>query len=466
MLSLKVLAYPVRGSVSSLQNPVGSTVEVEARPEGDSWPSWITWIFPRAAPAKRGSAGNGADRNREPFAGTDLTAVWNAFRIPVELATILTAMTLGVLWWWAEGFVLAGLAGIALVETRYRLSHPGRSPVSSILLDTTLIGAAVFLARVPSAAIGVPFVYLGITALMLLSLKEAAWVFGYALGWLVLISTAPALLDRAPMEGTEGLVIGAVASVIFGGFAFAEILVLSGALSDYLVSLQRLVRSKDEFIASVSHELRTPLTAVVGFAQQLDESPDEFSPQERSEMIGLVYEQSSEVAGLVEDLLVAAWAEIGTLSIESTRVDVRQLVESVVHSHARAHGTSIAFPAGDFPVIAWADANRVRQIAHNLLVNAVRYGGDNLGIAVARDSGRVLLQVRDDGSAIDQEDQERIFEPYERAHQEPSQPSSVGLGLAVSRTLARLMDGDLTYEHADGESVFQLALPAFEDRTG
>jgi signal transduction histidine kinase len=176
-------------------------------------------------------------------------------------------------------------------------------------------------------------------------------------------------------------------------------------------------------------------------------------------MIGFVYQQSAEVANLVEDLLVAARADIGTLTIVPTRIDLQQLVGSVVESHARTHGSPVVLPVGDGPVTAWADPTRVRQILHNLLINAGRYGGNSRHITVTQYANRARIQVCDNGSGIDPADRERIFQPYERAHQEPSQPASVGLGLAVSRTLAQLMDGDLTYHHTNGESVFELELP-------
>ena len=76
--------------------------------------------------------------------------------------------------------------------------------------------------------------------------------------------------------------------------------------------------------------------------------------------------------------------------------------------------------------------------------------------------GTVLLAVSDNGPGIPRSEQERIFEAYEIAHDPGSQPSSVGLGLAVARRLARLMSGDLTYERTGNISVFELHLPRFE----
>ena len=443
------------------RDTAGRTADVR-RSSGDRQ-SFVRWIFPSRYVTANEDADHrdrlDSERKPQMLGGADLTRAWHAFRVPAQYATILTALTLGIVWGWTEGFVIGALAAMAHVETRYRLRHPDGSPLPSILLDTSLVGAAVFLARVPLAAVGVPFVYLGVTALMLLSLREAAWVFGYALAWLAIILAGPALLNRSTLAGTQGLVVGIVASVIFAGFTFAQIGVLSRALRRYFASLQELVRSKDEFVASVSHELRTPLTAVVGFAQQLKENESSFTPDERTEMIGLVSQQSEEVARLVEDLLVAARADIGTLTIVPTRIDLRELIGSVVTGHARAHGIEAQLPDGESPVIGWADSHRVRQILHNLLVNAIRYGGESYEVTLTQHGNHVRVQVRDNGPGIHPDDRERIFRPYERAHQKPTQPASVGLGLAVSRTLARLMEGDLTYSYYDGSSVFELQLP-------
>lgn len=223
--------------------------------------------------------------------------------------------------------------------------------------------------------------------------------------------------------------------------------------------LERLVRSKDDFVASVSHELRTPLTAVVGLAQELRNSWETFSRAEIAEFIDLVAEQSTEVANIVEDLLVAARADIGKVVINASPVDIGEQVETVLA--ALSTGQSIAVStASDQQAAAWADAARVRQILRNLLTNAARYGGNSVDLSVASQNGSVHITVRDDGPGIPAESREKIFQPYERAHNTAGQPASVGLGLTISRQLARLMGGDLTYRYEGDRSHFELTLPA------
>jgi PAS domain S-box-containing protein len=221
--------------------------------------------------------------------------------------------------------------------------------------------------------------------------------------------------------------------------------------------LQDLVHYKDEFVASVSHELRTPLTAVVGLAEELSRSGGEFSAEELAEFHELIAQQSREVAYIVEDLLVAARVEIDTVSIDVQPVDLDAEVSSTIKGWPSEFGGIEHRPGA---VKVEADPTRFRQITRNLLTNAKRYGGEEVVVVTQANGDMGILQVRDNGSGVDPDDLERIFEPYERASDvEIVRPGSVGLGLYVSRQLARLMGGDLSCRREDDETVFELVLP-------
>ena len=223
--------------------------------------------------------------------------------------------------------------------------------------------------------------------------------------------------------------------------------------------LEDLLKSKDEFVASVSHELRTPLTAVVGLAQELRHNGLAFGEDEARELIGLIADQSVDVANIVEDLLVAARAETGALTVIPGEVDLRSEAKAIVAAKTilPANGKSVLIE-GEAKA-AWADPTRVRQILRNLLTNAVRYGGDSVRITLSSTQTTASISVHDTGDPIPQDAHDRIFKPYQRAHSIPSQPASVGLGLSVSLQLAELMNGSLTYDHTGGESIFTLTLP-------
>lgn len=221
--------------------------------------------------------------------------------------------------------------------------------------------------------------------------------------------------------------------------------------------LEHLVKAKDEFVASISHELRTPLAAVLGFSELLRESSNGLSEEERAELSGTIAQEAHDLAGIVEDLLVAARTELKTIHISQVPVDLRANASQVIEVLPEQWGQRVEI-MGD-SVRAMADPVRVRQVVRNLVSNAIRYGGPTVKVSVSSHNGRAQLSVSDDGPGIPTEQREQAFAPYHSAHDPGTQPSSVGLGLSVSRQLAELMGGRLEYAYEDGLSTFRLSLP-------
>jgi signal transduction histidine kinase len=177
-------------------------------------------------------------------------------------------------------------------------------------------------------------------------------------------------------------------------------------------------------------------------------------------MVRLVAEQGMDLTNIVDDLLVAAKSEAGTLEVARVRVDLRAQAAQVLESWGAEVGKRVEF-TGE-PAFTTGDPARVRQILRNLVSNALRYGGDNVMVRVGYDSGNAFVRVEDDGEGVAPDEWESIFEPYRRAHDAPGLTASMGLGLAISRDLARLMDGDLTYAMKPSLSVFTLSMPTAE----
>jgi PAS domain S-box-containing protein len=221
--------------------------------------------------------------------------------------------------------------------------------------------------------------------------------------------------------------------------------------------LRQLVRSKDEFVATVSHELRTPLTAVVGFSHELRDRLDRLDPDEVRTFINLIGDQATEVADLVEDLLVASRLDMDEVAVTRDAIHVWDQVDAVLV--ARRIGKEVTTVRHEREAKVFADPVRVRQIFRNLLANADRYGGPHITVRVDRFGDVYALSVIDDGAGIPEADRERVFDPYSRAHREVGRTESVGLGLTVSRQLARLMSGDLSYDYRSGHSIFTVTLP-------
>ncbi len=216
--------------------------------------------------------------------------------------------------------------------------------------------------------------------------------------------------------------------------------------------LAELLVAKDTFLASVSHELRTPLTAIVGLSSELHDFPDRFEPEMARELIAVIARQSSDLSNIIEDLLVAARVD-KEIHTSPSHVDVGLEVARVIE----ALGMGAVEPVGT--AVAWADPVRVRQIMRNLLTNTKRHGGPNVEMEISSLQDRVVVRVIDDGDGVDESRVDALFEPYQIGQQEPSQPDSIGLGLAISARLAMLMGGDLRYSREGDHTVFALALP-------
>ena len=229
-------------------------------------------------------------------------------------------------------------------------------------------------------------------------------------------------------------------------------------------ALEDHIRLKDEFIASVSHELRTPLTAVVGLTQEL--SGGRVRADETAELQVLIAQQAQEVSDIVEDLLVAARANADTITVMTTAFNIRRELEAVVKPWLRGGGTEVDLSRVNSELMGRGDAGRVRQILRNLVANAVRYGYPPIVVESWVTGAEVTIAVRDHGAGIPAEAVNRMFEPYARLGGQVGLPASVGLGLYVSRFLARMMGGDLRYSRLDGQTEFSLTLPAERRRPG
>lgn len=217
--------------------------------------------------------------------------------------------------------------------------------------------------------------------------------------------------------------------------------------------LERQIVNRERFVASISHEIRTPLASVVGLAQAILEDPI-MEKQERNELLDIMIREGQDLTGIVEDLLVGARLDMGTLRIVLQDVDVHSEVKAVLA--ALGMRADISIPSG-----AILNANRIRfrQVVRNMLTNAGRYGGSELRIRYVTEDGKGLVEVRDNGAPVPVDQRELMFKAYERLHDRPGVTDSVGLGLPVSRSLARAMGGELSYDHDGNESIFCVSLP-------
>ena len=226
-------------------------------------------------------------------------------------------------------------------------------------------------------------------------------------------------------------------------------------------------KSKSEFLGAMSHELRTPLNAIGGFAELIDLGIEGPVTEKQHAALTRIRANQEHLLGLITEIL-------NFVRIESGRMEYRNAEISMTHALADVaamlsavigeKGLVLEMSGGEANVMAWGDPDRVRQIIVNLLMNAVKYTPQNggtitLSCEVAGD--QVRTRVRDTGPGIPTEKLESIFEPFVQLMGGlADRRGGVGLGLAISRDLARAMNGDLTVESTVGVgSCFTLALP-------
>jgi PAS domain S-box-containing protein len=220
-------------------------------------------------------------------------------------------------------------------------------------------------------------------------------------------------------------------------------------------------RAKSDFLANMSHELRTPLNAVIGFSEVMSERL--FGPiDERYRAYAQdIHESGTHLLELINDILDLSRVESGRIELQPEQVDVAQTVQSalrILQDRARAQGISLVPEvAHDLPQL-YADPTRVRQMLVNLLVNAVKFSdpGGRVRLTAALDDQGLALSVIDYGVGIPEEDQERIFHPFQQAFAELNQQRNrdgVGLGLSLVRHFAELHDGRVALESRLGEGT-------------
>ena len=227
--------------------------------------------------------------------------------------------------------------------------------------------------------------------------------------------------------------------------------------------------AKGEFLAVMSHELRTPLNAIIGYADLLDAGvAGDLNPRQR-EQLGRIRIGSKHLLRLIEEVLLFSRLEAGREEVLRERADLAVLArEACALVEPLAKEKRLAFHVDLAPEPVWVetDTGKVHQIVLNLLSNAVKFtDAGEVALTLQVEGAEAVLQVRDTGIGIAPENLERIWDAFSQVEQAPTRRvGGTGLGLSVTRNLARLLGGDVTVESQMGRgSAFTLRLPLVVD---
>jgi PAS domain S-box-containing protein len=230
------------------------------------------------------------------------------------------------------------------------------------------------------------------------------------------------------------------------------------------MELEAAMSARSRFYASMSHELRTPINAILGYSSLLLENI--YGPLNEKQIWGIqrANKAAQHLLELVNDILDLSKIEAGKVELEVQSTTFPDLIHDLfvtVRPLADEHGSELALVEAD-PVSVVSDPRRVRQILLNLLSNAIKFGeGKPISVEYhGAEDGGVEVNVVDRGRGIPEEDTDKIFDEFVQLNQ-PDHTQGTGLGLPISRRLARLLGGSLSVSSEMGRgSTFSLRLPA------
>lgn len=228
---------------------------------------------------------------------------------------------------------------------------------------------------------------------------------------------------------------------------------------------EEMSRAKSRFLAVLSHEVRTPLNAIMGFAELLrEELAGPITDTQRDHLVKMDA-SVRHLLELTDEVLNLSRIEAGQVELRPSLVDGADLARKViglVQPQARSRGLDLVAVIPEEPLPLRTDPGRVRQILLNLLSNALKFTDvGHVRLQVRADDGAIQFAVSDTGIGIDDEELDRIFESFHQAEDPRGDArGGAGLGLAVSRSYALLLGGDVIADSQPGVgSTFTLSLP-------
>ncbi len=299
----------------------------------------------------------------------------------------------------------------------------------------------------------------------------------------MLILTGPdssalgALTWKPDLPGNKALPI--LLAAVVGVFALMAVItyVFMGRAASIARESQDLIVAKEladqesafksKFMASISHELRTPLNAILGFGQLLRMEPAENSREDDSIALEQIEANGAHLLALVDQILSLSKIEQGLVELDWNAVAPLELIQECLDATsglAAAKGVSMTWATGETPADpVITDRMKLKQILVNFLSNGIKYNSEGGTVKVRLETegdAAITIYVDDTGQGIADEQQEQVFQPFNRLGREASNIGGGGIGLSLCRELAVLIGAEIGFVSTLGEgSSFWIRLP-------
>ncbi len=379
-----------------------------------------------------------------------------------SLASVALAWASGLRWAFGLNAVNAGLSLLALLV--------GRGVRRRVFAVHGLLLAFAASIVVGSLAPS-PFDFSTLMFLLLLPLAAATvlgakatwvWVFVCALAGLVGVFAGSLGVTLGEVDPTPALTQGMNLLFVLCG-CVTVVLVFWREKEATLVRMREAEAGQRRFFANVGHDLRTPMNGVLGLADALIDEP--LSDRQR-EMVEAIRSSGSVLVGLLNDLLDLSKADAGRMELHPTPLVLEALAQELRglwSPTAQRKGLELSVSVDSaLPVAVAVDGVRLRQVANNLIANALKFtDAGRVQVRFGRAGELLEIVVADTGPGISAEAQAKLFQPFSHADDERTQANQgAGLGLAVSAVLCATMGGHLTLQSERGQgSTFRAVLP-------